>query len=171
MTNTSYKILSLRADGSMVPDAQPTLTYTVERGTQRPYEDGDARIRADYWRLSLGAKWERFFLSADYELLGSNGGVYGMQTPLGLLHPSQGWADKFNRTPDAGVRDRWLSAGYAIGAHAVYGEIHAFRSDFGGIDYGDEVDIQSGLERPQGPATAHGVRAFCRRQQSRQHAD
>ena len=140
--DTSYKILSLRGDGEIPVDRRWRLTYTIERGIQRPYLDGDSRIRADYWRLSGGAKWERFFLSADYEVLGSNGGTYGLQTPLGLLHPSQGWADKFNRTPPAGVRDRWLTSGYTFGQYAVYGELHDFRSDYGGIDYGNEIDLR-----------------------------
>ncbi len=140
--DTSYKILSLRGDGSTALNSQWQLDYTVERGIQRPYEGGDQRIRADYWRLSLGAKRGHFFFSADYELLGSNGGVYGMQTPLGLLHPSQGWADKFNRTPVTGVQDSWLSAGHSIGAYALYLEVHSFRSDFGSIDYGSEIDVR-----------------------------
>lgn len=141
-SDNSYKILSLRADGAIALGPGFQLTYTVERGVQRPYQDGDDRIRADYWRLSGGAKWERFFFSADYEALGSNGGIYGMQTPLGLLHPSQGWADKFNRTPQEGVQDRWLTAGYTFGRYSLYGELHDFRSDFGSIDYGDEIDLR-----------------------------
>lgn len=140
--DNSYKILSLRADGIVALDPRFGLTYTVERGMQRPYQDGDDRIRAGYTRLSAGMKWERFFFSADYEALGSNGGIYGMQTPLGLLHPSQGWADKFNRTPQEGVQDRWLSAGYSFNRYALYGEFHKFRSDFGSIDYGDEIDLR-----------------------------
>jgi hypothetical protein len=140
--DSSYKILSLRADGEVALDAPFSVTYTVERGLQRPYQEGDDRIRAGYTRLSGGLRWERFFFSADYEALGSNGGVYGMQTPLGLLHPSQGWADKFNRTPPEGVQDRWLSAGYTFGQYGIYGEAHSFRSDFGGIDYGDEIDLR-----------------------------
>jgi hypothetical protein len=141
-TDNSYKILSLRADGAIAVDPRFKLTYTVERGMQRPYQDGDDRIRAGYTRLSGGLRWERFFFSVDYEALGSNGGVYAMQTPLGLLHPSQGWADKFNRTPAEGVQDRWLSVGYAFGQYSFYGEAHRFRSDFGGIDYGDEIDLR-----------------------------
>ncbi len=140
--DSSYKILSLRADGVIGLNAQLGLTYTVERGVQRPYQDGDERIHADYWRLSAGVRWERFFVSADYELLGSNEGVYGLQTPLGLLHPSQGWADKFNRTPAEGLRDRWLTAGYTFGRYALYAELHDFRSDYGGLEFGRELDLR-----------------------------
>lgn len=140
--DSSYSILSLRADGRVALDSRLTLNYTAEYGEQRPYADGDDRIRAPYTRMALGGKWTNFLLDVNYERLGSNSGIYGMQTPLGLLHPSQGWGDKFNATPPQGVRDSWVSAGYKFGAWDFYTEVHRFGSDVGGIDYGREVDLR-----------------------------
>jgi hypothetical protein len=140
--NSSYRILSLRADGSIPLESGLTLEYTAELGNQRPYSGGDDRIHATYSLVSVGGRWNDFRLSANQERLGSNAGVYGMQTPLGLLHPSQGWADKFNVTPANGVRDRWIAAGYTLGDWDFYAEAHRFRSDFGGIDYGRELDLR-----------------------------
>ncbi|MFN0039002.1 MAG: hypothetical protein ACKVP2_05795 [Burkholderiales bacterium] len=138
----SYRILSLRADGRVPLDTRRTLIYTAEYGEQRPYADGDDRIRAPYTRVALGGTWTDFRFSANYERLGSNSGIYGMQTPLGLLHPSQGWADKFNITPLKGVRDGWVTAGYKFGKWDFYTEVHRFGSDVGDIDYGREVDLR-----------------------------
>jgi hypothetical protein len=140
--DSSYRILSLRADGSVPLDSRLALNYMAEYGEQRPYADGDHRIRAPYARITLGGKWTDFLFGINYERLGSNAGNYGMQTPLGLLHPSQGWADKFNVTPLQGVRDIWVAAGYRFGAWDFYMEAHRFGSDVGDIDYGREIDLR-----------------------------
>src|SRR3546814_12023345 len=49
--------------------------------------------------------WQTFSLNGNYEVLGSDAGVFAFQTPLATLHKFQGWADLFLTTPSAGVRD------------------------------------------------------------------
>src|SRR3546814_1461069 len=49
--------------------------------------------------------WQTFSLNGNYEVLGSDAGVFAFQTPLATLHKFQGWADLFLTTHSAGVRD------------------------------------------------------------------
>ena len=80
-------------------------------------------------------------LLAGDELLGSDDGVAGFRTPLATAHAFQGWADKFLVTPAEGVED------VTVGLKAKFGKgngmivYHQLASDFGGIDFGDEINL------------------------------
>jgi len=50
-------------------------------------------------------------------------------------------ADGGCHSPREGLRDDWLTGRYAVGAFTLYAEIHKFKSDFGGLDFGREKDI------------------------------
>ena len=117
------------------------LLYTGELAQQDAYAGGDSRIDASYSRIGAGVGFGKSFVRLDYDRLGSNGGVYGFQTPLGTNHLFQGWADQFLTTPAQGIRDVYLSAGTTVGDVQLYTEVHDFRSDFGSIHYGSEVDF------------------------------
>src|SRR5205085_304752 len=80
--NNSYRVLGLRAEGAFAVARAFDAVYNAEYAQQRPYAGGDARIHANYWRLGAGAASDLFTLRYDYEVKGSNQGVYGVQNPL-----------------------------------------------------------------------------------------
>ncbi|MCW5622433.1 MAG: alginate export family protein [Burkholderiales bacterium] len=150
--DNSNRILGLRANGSHAFSDRFKLQYTAEYARQDDYAGGDSRIDADYWRIGAGPQLGGWFARVDYEVLSSNRGRYGFQTPIGTNHLFQGWADQFLTTPAQGMRDIYLSAGGKLAGLGmlsglgIYMEAHRFESDFGNIDFGREFDI--GLTYP-----------------------
>lgn len=139
--DSSNQILGLRADGAYPLNDKLKLLYTAEYAVQSDYADGDPRIEADYIRGGAGLSWAAFFARVDYEVLSSKDGVYGFQTPLGTNHLFQGWADQFLTTPPQGIRDTYLTVGGSIMKAKWLAEYHDFESDFGSINYGQEIDF------------------------------
>jgi hypothetical protein len=139
--DNSNRIAGLRADGAYLPGGKLKLLYTAEYARQDHYADGDARIDADYFHGAAGLGWDAAFARLDYEVLGSNDGVYAFQTPLGTNHLFQGWADLFLTTPAQGIRDLYLTVGVTLAKAKLTAEYHDFKSDFGGIHYGQEFDF------------------------------
>jgi len=139
--DNSNQIYGLRANGAYSFGEKLKLLYTAEYARQDDYAGGDSRIAARYWRLGAGPQFGSWFARVDYEVLSSNDGRYGFQTPLGTNHLFQGWADQFLTTPAQGMRDLYVSAGGKLAKLGVYFEAHTFESDFGGIDFGHEIDV------------------------------
>lgn len=138
--NNSNRIAGVRANGAW-PMGTMKLLYTAELARQDSYAGGDGRIDASYSRIGAGAGFGKSFVRIDYDRLGSNAGAYGFQTPLGTNHLFQGWADLFLTTPAQGIRDVYLTAGTVLWDVQFLTEVHDFRSDFGSIRYGSEVDL------------------------------
>ncbi|WP_295801782.1 hypothetical protein [uncultured Microbulbifer sp.] len=63
------------------------------------------------------------------------------QTPLATLHKFQGFADKFLVTPVDGIRDYYVGGSFVISGMKIAATVHKFRSDRGGQDYGNELDL------------------------------
>lgn len=139
--DTSNQSVGIRADGAHPLNTDWKILYTAEFAKQADYSGGDSRIDATYTRLGIGGQWHDLFLRADQEVLGSNDGRYAFQFPLATNHLFQGWADQFLTTPRQGIRDRFLSAGAKIEKAQLLGEYHEFKSDFGSIDFGKELDF------------------------------
>jgi hypothetical protein len=139
--DNSNQIYGVRANGGYPLGARVKLLYTAEYATQGDYAGGDPRIDAQYVHAGAGSQLGDWFVRMDYELLGSNQGKYGFQTPLGTNHLFQGWADQFLTTPRQGIRDTYLAAGGKLGPVTVYSELHQFKSDVRGIDFGKEFDL------------------------------
>jgi hypothetical protein len=116
--------------------------YANERDTGR----NPVNFSADYFLAEGSVTYAGFTLRAQYEELGSDGGRAAFQTPLATAHAFQGYADLFLITPANGVRDSniRLSKKFAIkglpSGLTVQATYHEFDSDFGGLDYGTEVD-------------------------------
>ncbi|MEX0957968.1 MAG: alginate export family protein [Burkholderiales bacterium] len=139
--DTSNRILGMRLDGAQ-PMGEPwNLLYTAEYAKQDDYAGGDARIDAHYFRLGAGGQWKNTALRIDREVLSSNDGLYGFQTPLGTNHLFQGWADQFLVTPRQGIRDTFLSGSAKIEKVQIVAEYHRLKSDTDGIDFGNEFDF------------------------------
>lgn len=141
VTDLSNRIIGIRADGGHPFGEKFKLLYTAEYAKQNAYADGDDKIDADYLRVGIGPKWGDWFVRIDYEKLASNNGNYAFQTPLGTNHLFQGWADHFLTTPRQGIKDTFLTAGGKIGKATLIVEYHRYKSDTGGINFGDELDF------------------------------
>jgi hypothetical protein len=140
-SDESYRVYGVRAEGVIARWGEIEAPYVVELARQRPYADGDARIDARYWRLGAGFASARWTLRGDYEVRGSNGGVYGLQIPLTDFYGFNGWTLKWFTAPREGLRDGWLTGRWSLGAFTLYGELHRFKSDFGSLDFGREADL------------------------------
>jgi hypothetical protein len=116
------------------------IPYELEYAQQRPYAGGNAMIDANYWRAGAGIAHGESVLRFDYEMKGSNAGRYGVQMPLTDFYGFNGWTLHFFNTPRQGLRDAWITARHRWNAFTLYAEGHRFRSDFGGIDFGRELD-------------------------------
>jgi hypothetical protein len=139
--NNSHRVVGMRLEGALGRGCPIEYPYLLELAQQKPHAGGDSRIDARYWRVGAGLATDHWTLRADYETKGSNDGLYGLQTPLTDHYAFNGWTLHFFNTPGNGLRDRWLTARYAVGPVTLYAEAHRFKSDFGGLDYGRENDI------------------------------
>jgi Alginate export len=137
----SNRIIGIRGDGAHPFGEKFKLLYTLEYAKQDDYADGDSKIDADYLRVGIGPKWGDWFFRVDYEKLSSDNGNYAFQTPLGTNHLFQGWADQFLTTPRQGIKDTYISFGGKIAKASLFAEYHRFKSDTGGINFGDEIDF------------------------------
>ncbi|MBK8738490.1 MAG: alginate export family protein [Betaproteobacteria bacterium] len=144
--NNSHRTLGVRAEGSFAvgdPERERAISYIAEVGRQDSYAGGDSRINAAYWRLGAGVSNVLGGLRLDHEVKGSNQGVYGLQTPLTDLYAFNGWALQFTTTPALGLRDTWATVrSEFLDDRLVFrAEFHRYRSDFGGLEFGREVNI------------------------------
>jgi hypothetical protein len=139
--DNSYRVVGVRAEGSVARWGTIDAPYLVELARQKPYASGDSRIDARYWRAGAGLATDAWTLRYDYEVKGSNAGVYGLQMPLTDFYAFNGWTLHFFNTPREGLRDQWLTGRYAIGPVTLYAEVHRFRSDYADRDFGRESDV------------------------------
>jgi hypothetical protein len=78
-----------------------------------------------------------------YEVLGSDDGVYALQTPYATKHAFQGWIDQFLVTPNEGLVDTYLSIGFDLNHHAtkILAVYHDYESDKNNVSTGRDVDF------------------------------
>lgn len=112
----------LRWSGNLWADKQG-FGWALEAARQRDYSNNPADFSASYWLVE--PSWSRGVLKArlGWEHLGSDGGNYAVQTPLGSLHPFNGWNDLFGATPAGGLDDRYLALD---GRFNAGGDAHRF---------------------------------------------
>ncbi len=139
--DSSYQVLGLRADGAFGVGHSAKLLYTAEYAKQDDYAGGDRRINADYLRVGGGLWWSKFGFRMDYEVKGSNDGVYGFQTPLTDRYAFNGTALQFTTTPKQGLRDTWLTTRGEVAKFDLFAEYHQFRAEEGGFNFGREIDL------------------------------
>jgi hypothetical protein len=146
--NNSSDTFGLRLAGTVELDNGYKLPYELEYAHQSDAADNPIDYSADYYHLAAGITKDGLMGRAGYEVLGSDGGNAGFRTPLATLHKFNGWADKFLSTPDNGLEDIYIGAGYmtnadnpwfnAINVAAFY---HWFGANEGGDDYGEELNL------------------------------
>ncbi len=131
--NDSY---GLRAKGKSALGDTGKLLYTAEFATQST-DNNDA----NYGFLEAGIAMQGITVKLGYEVLGSDGGAYGFQTPLATKHAFNGWADMFLKTPDNGLQDLMLTLTGKLGGVKLLAVYHDFSADEGSDDYGSELDL------------------------------
>ena len=150
-TNNSSQTFGLRADGNHKLDQDWKLLYTAEYAKQDAYQGGDSRIDAHYWRLGGGAGFGNWSARLDHELLSSNNGLYGFQTPLATGHLFQGLGDSFLTTPKHGIADTFITLNGKLLDIQLSAEYHWLNSDANfpttvgtSSHYGKELDLVAG---------------------------
>lgn len=126
----------IRLKGAHATDAGPRLLYTAEFATQDTNSND-----ASYGFLEGGLAISGVTVKVGYELLGSDDGAYGFQTPLATKHAFNGWADQFLATPANGLEDLMFSMGGKVAGVELLAVYHDFSADEGGADYGTELDL------------------------------
>jgi len=94
-----------------------SIAWEGSYAQQSDYSNNLNDYSADYGLVEISIKPKAFTFKVRGEILGSDNGQ-GLQTPLASLHRFQGFADKFLRTPDEGVRDYSIFAQYDFGSIA-----------------------------------------------------
>lgn len=122
--------------------AGDSFTYNLEYATQSEAADNPNTYSAEYWLAEGTVKVSRFDFTLGYEKLGSDEGRVGFATPMATLHAFQGWADRFLNTPANGIEDIYLNVGVNVLGGKVLVSYHDLSSDFKGLDYGTEYDLQ-----------------------------
>ena len=148
-TDASNYTIGARLDGVHKLNDNWKALYTAEYAKQNDYRDGSSLIDAHYYHFGGGAAYQMWSLRIDQELLSSNNGKYGFQTPLGTNHVFQGWADLFLITPRQGIRDTYVTLATTVFKAKIAAEYHDFKSDedFRTIgnkltdSYGSELDV------------------------------
>lgn len=135
----SQDTLGLRYAGKAKLGSQ-SVKYAAEYAKQS-FGDFDA----DYMLLEIGTAISGINLGLGYEVLGSDEGSYGFQTPLATLHKFNGWADVFAAsTPAGGLNDLYASvAGKLAGGKwkVVYHQYTADESSAAYDDVGSELNL------------------------------
>ena len=133
----------IRWSGAAKLDDHWKLLYTAEYATQTVSLNGGAPadFSADYLFGEFGFGYDGYSLSLGYEVLGSDEGQYGFQTPLATKHKFNGWADLFLVTPAAGLEDAYVKGVAKVAGFKFVAMYHQFSSTEDSIDYGSELDL------------------------------
>jgi Alginate export len=141
--NNAQRIAGVHAEGGFAVGDAWRWMYYLAYARQNRIGEGDARIKASYNRIGVGLQStgaSTWGARLDHEVKGSNGGIYGFQTPLTDYYAFNGWALQYTSTPPQGLRDTWLTLRWHIAKLECFIEAHRFRSDYGGLALGREFD-------------------------------
>jgi hypothetical protein len=137
----SSQTYGVRFDGKRAITDGFNLLYTAEYAYQRDYVANQTDYQVDYYHLIGGFSAFGVTAKGAMEQLGGNGLNKTFDTPLGLLHRFNGWADLFILTPIDGLRDVYASVETSLLGATVTGMFHDFADDTGKQHYGDEWDF------------------------------
>ena len=126
---------ALNTLGASLMGKKDSFSYTVELAKQ-----SKNNFDATYTFLEAGYNFGAVTAKLGYEVLGSDDGMYGFDTPYSTKHKFNGWADLFLATPKEGLEDVMftLAGALAGGKWAVI--YHDFSSDEGSLDLGSEIN-------------------------------
>lgn len=141
---SSSDTFGIRVTGKGEVNDDLAIKYALSYAHQVDAGDlGTVDYKADYYFAELSLVDEQMgHAGAGYEVLGSDGGKFGFQTPLATGHKFNGWADAFLTTPATGLQDFYVFAGtnlpWGVSGNVIY---HWFWTEEGGGDLGEELDI------------------------------
>ncbi|TRD11032.1 hypothetical protein FGU71_03640 [Erythrobacter insulae] len=140
----SSQTLGGEASGT-IPAGPLKIKLRAGLATQSDAGDNPVGYTAGYKVGEVTVTEGGWTIRAQYEELGSDNGVAAFQTPLSTAHKFNGFADLFLVTPATGLRDTNIRVGKKITIAGLttfnaFVGFHQFDSDFGGIDYGTEID-------------------------------
>lgn len=147
---TDRETFGVKYQGSHAFADDLSVGYLAEFAHQRAIEDNATTFdSANQYRAELSltktlpdGALRSLLGKVGYEVLESDGGV-SFATPLATVHAFQGWADRFIGFPGAGVKDAYVVAGFKFANNfSLTTVFHDFESDAGGIDFGQELDLQ-----------------------------
>ena len=144
VTNNTFDTYGLRFNGS-TDAGDVALVYTAEYATQTFKSDAiTTNFDADYMFFEGGIVVQGITAKLGYEVLGSDGGAYGFQTPLATGHKFNGWADIFLLTPVVGLEDLIVTVDAEVGDGKIMLVYHDFSADESNAlvdDLGSEIDL------------------------------
>lgn len=150
---SSSRTYGLRATGKSPVNEKWNFFYEAEIAEQDDHAHNPNSYDATYYHLSPGFTRQNLTLQAGIESLEGSGNNRAFQTPLATLHAFNGWADQFLTTPPNGLEDLYGRVVYKfenvhpwLNSTVFTGAYHKFDAENGGMDYGDEWDLQ--LSRP-----------------------
>ena len=141
--DNSLDTYGVRFAGS-APVGDVKALYHAEYATQSS-ETATSDFDTDYLFLEAGVVVSGITAKVGYEVLGSDDGAFGFQTPLATLHKFNGWTDQFLSTPAQGLVDTsfTLKGTFAGGTWlAVYHDFEADDASATVDDLGDEINLQ-----------------------------
>lgn len=118
--------------------------YTAEYAHQSA-KPAEREFDVDYWLLEGGVSIAGVTGKLGYEVLSSDDGAYGFQTPYATKHAFNGWADRFLVTPANGLEDLYFSLSGSLAKVKLLAVAHTYRADNGSDDYGDELDLLASI--------------------------
>ncbi len=144
----STKTFGLEFLGSWKISDSVSLIYELEYADQGDYGDNPNEVSADYNFIMGGVKLKPLTLRIGYEVLGGSLEEGRFTTPLATLHKWNGWADKFLRTPDRGLKDLFVRLDGTVKFMTWTVRYHDFKSDQDSAPYGSELDFQLLFKTP-----------------------
>ena len=154
LASASTRTLGVRAGVDLVHEGNGfALSMELARQDDRAGNPLDFSHR--YWLLEPAYSVHGTTVRVGWEHLGGDG-AHALQAPLGTLHAFNGWADKFNTTPPAGLDDRYVGACGSFGRARAGARPtwqlawHDYRADRGGAHYGSEWNASMGVPLAKG---------------------
>lgn len=142
-TQNGLDTYGMRFAGS-TPINDMKALYHVEYATQSS-ETATADFDTDYLFLEAGLVVSGITAKLGYEVLGSDDGAAGFQTPLATLHKFNGWSDQFLSTPAQGLVDTTFTLTGKLAGGTWLAAYHNFEADDASAtvdDLGDEINLQ-----------------------------
>jgi len=142
-TDNALDTFGVRFSGNKQVDGTKWL-YHIEFASQTNEAAGQ-EFDTDYFFAEGGAVLNGITAKIGYEVLGSDDGQMGFQTPLATLHKFNGWSDQFLGTPSQGLEDLYVSLGGKLGGGNWLAVYHDFSADDASPtvdDLGSEINLQ-----------------------------
>lgn len=144
--------LGASAEGQRIVLSLPDIAavYRIEYAAQTFENSARNSYVAKYKLFEAGIRYTDLAAKAvllpriGYQVMGSDVGSYGFQTPYATKNSFNGWDEKFLVTPNEGLRSRYVSVQTDLrnnGITLIFSG-YKFSSDKNSVDFGGERDIQ-----------------------------